>query len=231
MSVIEIFGINDKSIADPVVKLLKYLNVDYQDMRMPLEDWMAREPDTKAGKLPYLQYDGHKIVGGVNMCRFLGRKYNLAGKDDYEAADIDGCIDLYFEFSYGVATGTVHQVLDRNLPIYSNFLEESKSGFMVRSGVSWADFIISEYLIGLQKVNSNVFDGHDDIKEYIERVTNDIDRKKFEKKKKRVEDLCSGIGAKQLGGSSGGRGGSGGSSGGRGGSGGSSGGPTIEEVD
>lgn len=50
-----------------------------------------------------MEYDGHTIVESNAINRFLARKYNLAGKDDFEAALIDGIADVQKDFYAAVA--------------------------------------------------------------------------------------------------------------------------------
>uniref|UniRef100_A0A914QTI7 glutathione transferase n=1 Tax=Panagrolaimus davidi TaxID=227884 RepID=A0A914QTI7_9BILA len=145
---------------------------------------------TKTGKLPYLEYDGHLILESNAINRFLAKKYNLAGKDDYEQALVDGIADIqkdfmnavapYYGAVMGYAPGNPNELkkeylddnLARFLPMYSNFLKESKSRFMAPSGLTWVDFVITEYLTTLLHFDSKNLDNHKDLKDYIERVHN-----------------------------------------------------------
>uniref|UniRef100_A0AC34FF63 Glutathione S-transferase n=1 Tax=Panagrolaimus sp. ES5 TaxID=591445 RepID=A0AC34FF63_9BILA len=190
MSDIKLTYFNLRGLGEPARLILRHAKVDFKDERLTHEDWPKLKPKTKTGKVPFLEYDGHTIVESNAINRFLARKYNLAGKDDFEAALIDGIADVQKDFYAAVApwlytllgfrSGNAADLkkehlddsLARFLPMYSNFLKEAKSGFMAPSGLSWADFVITEFLITLLNVEPKVLDGHDDIKQYLERVKN-----------------------------------------------------------
>uniref|UniRef100_A0AC35FTD9 Glutathione S-transferase n=1 Tax=Panagrolaimus sp. PS1159 TaxID=55785 RepID=A0AC35FTD9_9BILA len=170
--------------------ILKYAKVDFKEDRISMEQWPELKATTKTGKLPYLEYDGHLIVESNAINRFLARKYGLAGKDDFEEALVDGIADVQKDFMMavipwyikvmGYAPGNpdplkqecLFDSTDRFFPIFLNFLKESKSGFMAPSGLTWVDFVITEWLTTLQNLEPTILSKHSELKEYIERVHN-----------------------------------------------------------
>ena len=53
------------------------------------------------GQLPLLEFDGHILCQSAAILRYLGRKYNLAGKDELESAHIDEIGDAALDFMLG----------------------------------------------------------------------------------------------------------------------------------
>lgn len=47
------------------------------------------------GKLPYLEVDGKQLPQSYAICRYLARKFDLAGKDEWEQAWVDAMADAY----------------------------------------------------------------------------------------------------------------------------------------
>jgi len=45
------------------------------------------------GKVPVLEVDGKRINQSVAICRYLAKQYGLAGKNDWEALEIDSTVD------------------------------------------------------------------------------------------------------------------------------------------
>uniref|UniRef100_A0AC35FQ06 Glutathione S-transferase n=1 Tax=Panagrolaimus sp. PS1159 TaxID=55785 RepID=A0AC35FQ06_9BILA len=190
MPEIKLVYFNVRGLGECARLILRHANVDFKDEQVTHEQWPELKSKTKTGKLPYLEYDGHLILESNAINRFLAKKHNLAGKDDYEQAHVDGIADVQKDFMYAVAPyymavmgygpGNPDELkkehlennLARFLPMYSNFLKESKSGFMAPSGLTWVDFVITEYLTTLLNFDSKILDNHKDIKDYIERVHN-----------------------------------------------------------
>ena len=137
-----------------------------------------------------MEFDGHTIVESYAMHRFLAREYGLAGKDKYEQALVDGIADVQKDFYGAVAPwfyvkagyrpGNADELKQQHLtdnvahylPVFEKFLKESKSGFMAPSGLTWADFTVTEFLISLLQLESGLLDKHPELKEYLQRVKN-----------------------------------------------------------
>lgn len=49
--------------------------------------------DAVYGQLPELEYNGERISQSIAIARFLAREFNLAGKDNVEAAKCDALVD------------------------------------------------------------------------------------------------------------------------------------------
>lgn len=50
------------------------------------------------GQLPILEIDGKLLPESGAIYRFLARRYNLMGKDEFEAACVDAIMDQYKDF-------------------------------------------------------------------------------------------------------------------------------------
>jgi glutathione S-transferase len=50
------------------------------------------------GQLPVLEVDGKLLPESTAIFRYLGRKFGLAGKDEWEEAQIDALCDSYLDF-------------------------------------------------------------------------------------------------------------------------------------
>jgi len=50
------------------------------------------------GKLPLLEIDGKVLNQSTAICRYLAKKANLAGSDDWESLLIDIAVDNFQDF-------------------------------------------------------------------------------------------------------------------------------------
>ncbi|KAH7956274.1 hypothetical protein HPB52_007780 [Rhipicephalus sanguineus] len=90
---------NIRSLGQPLRNLLIYKGVEFEDKRYPhgpppeysREAWL-REKFTLGFPFPNIPYyvdDDVKITQSVAILRYLGRKHDLAGRDDQETTELD----------------------------------------------------------------------------------------------------------------------------------------------
>ena len=48
------------------------------------------------GQVPVLEFEGKVLAQSVTICRYLAKKYNLAGSTELEAAKCDEYVDVSF---------------------------------------------------------------------------------------------------------------------------------------
>lgn len=82
-----------RGLAELCRYIFAYAQVEYQDDRLKREDWASIKPTTPFHQLPVLEVDGKVIAQSNAIARFLARRFNLAGKDEYEQALVDGLAD------------------------------------------------------------------------------------------------------------------------------------------
>lgn len=54
------------------------------------------------GKLPILEVDGKQIIESRAICRYVAKQVNLAGKNDWDAVQIDGIVDAFQDYIGGL---------------------------------------------------------------------------------------------------------------------------------
>ena len=60
--------------------------------------------------------------------------------------------------------------VDKLFPTYVKLLKESGSGFFAKSGVSWADFLVANYLLSIRINEPEVLKKYQDLEEFVDRV-------------------------------------------------------------
>ena len=120
-----------RGLAEPIRLLLSYVGADWRDNRMSGAGPGASVPDdiksrkfytdfpynsmvfsklTSAwhfplsclfGQVPLLEFGGNRLNQTSAILRYLGRKYNLGGKDDLDSARVDEIGDAGVDFFMG----------------------------------------------------------------------------------------------------------------------------------
>uniref|UniRef100_A0A914QE52 glutathione transferase n=1 Tax=Panagrolaimus davidi TaxID=227884 RepID=A0A914QE52_9BILA len=177
-----------RGIAEAIRLVFKYAKVDFEDNRLTFEQWPTIKPTTPFGKLPILEIDGTQLVESAAIARFIARKHGLAGKGDLEEAKVDAIVDQNKDFmaqvypwllvKFGREKGDEEELKKTKLipnaeiylSIFQKYIKESGSGFLVKSGVTFADFIISEFVITLRQNAPDVIDKYPEMLQYIDRL-------------------------------------------------------------
>lgn len=73
------------------------------------------------GFLPILQLkDGRQLAESYAIARFLARKYNLAGRDEWEKAKVDELADMHKDVSDAfAAAGVITEQVNANVSQFS----------------------------------------------------------------------------------------------------------------
>jgi glutathione S-transferase len=66
---------------------LHLAGVDFEDVRLKRDEWLALKPKTPFGGIPLLELPGRPVLAQSNaILVYVGRQYGLHPKDDFEAA-------------------------------------------------------------------------------------------------------------------------------------------------
>lgn len=137
--------------------------VKYEDHRVKAENWMQLKPNTPTGMLPILQTEGKQLTGSRVIERFLAERFNLAGSNDIENAEIAGIIDVLSDFGMQVeatffdekgllASPEVKKFEEEAIPKYWAIIEgmckknDSTSGWIYGTKPTYADFVVFNML-------------------------------------------------------------------------------------
>ena len=217
MPAIKFTYFDTRGLGEPVRLILNHAKVPFDDVRVNHEQWATLKPskfhynwidftpsfsEFKTGKIPCLEYDGQQLNESYAICRFLARKYGLAGKDDFEQAVVDSIADVQKDFYFamspwfynklGFAPGDPAELREKHFvpniarffPIFTSFLKESGSGFLSKSGLTWADFFVTEYLFTLKKLEPEVFKDYPELNALLDRIQNVPELKDYYKNRK-----------------------------------------------
>ncbi|XP_069089179.1 glutathione S-transferase P 1-like [Pleurodeles waltl] len=140
--------------------LLADQGCEWKEDIVPFHDWYDGKAELKKtavfGQLPMFA-DGDFILFQSNaILRYLGRKHDLYGKNDKEAAFIDmandGVEDLRLKYAkfffqeWDTGKEKYMEDLPNQLRPFERLLSQNSSGFLVGSTVSFADYNLLDIL-------------------------------------------------------------------------------------
>lgn len=189
MSEYKLYYFDVRGLGEGIRLLLNYVGQSFEDIRLTMETWPANKGKFFYEKVPVLELkDGRQLSQSAAVARYLGEKYGLAGKDEWEKAKLNEVLDFhkdvltelnqYIYTKLGFRQGNLDELyknvflpgVKKFYPLYVKLLSGSKSGFFAPSGVSFVDFIIADSFYSMKKMEPNLIAEYPELLQYIDRV-------------------------------------------------------------
>ncbi|KAH7716491.1 Glutathione S-transferase 1 [Aphelenchoides avenae] len=184
----KLYYVDVRNLGEPIRLILHYAKQPFEDYRCPVGEWPQVKPKMPLGRVPVLEVDGKMIPESYAICRYLAREFGIAGKDAFEEALVDAYADWFKDFNHeaepwlkamlGYGEGdkehlkktVLEPAVGKFAPQLEGILRKSKSGFLVDSGVTWADFFLADKLYTYGLLAPGVFDAYTLVEAYIRKV-------------------------------------------------------------
>jgi len=177
-----------RGLGQPIRLLLAYKRVEYKDKRYftgPAPDydkseWLNVKQNLGLDfpNLPYLIDGDVKLSQTHAIMRYLGRKYDLFGKNDEENWRIDLAEQQLADFrqswstlcysGYATKANEFRTNLPNQLKAFSQFL--GARNFFGGERITYVDFLIYEILFQLKVFSAESFTGLDNLTGYLSRI-------------------------------------------------------------
>jgi hypothetical protein len=100
-----------RGLTEPSRLVLHYAGQKFEDVRLTQEQFESLKHSEyystlliyskflafPNGQVPLLEVDGHKIAQSGTILRFLAKRFNLSGKDEFEAAKADEVYSYFYD--------------------------------------------------------------------------------------------------------------------------------------
>ncbi|KAI6206279.1 hypothetical protein M3Y94_00890500 [Aphelenchoides besseyi] len=177
-----------RGLVEPARLLLHYAEQKFEDLRLTHEQFEGIKETTPGHQLPLLEIDGRKLSQSGAILRFLAKRFNLNGKDDFEAARADEIWSFFYDrdrenyqyavYIVGLADGDkdkLHKEVfmpsaKKSLEFYKPLINNSKRGFILDSGICYADFVVAEHLHTIFSLDSALKTKNPDLALYVENI-------------------------------------------------------------
>ncbi|KAK4317569.1 hypothetical protein Pmani_011351 [Petrolisthes manimaculis] len=147
---------------EPVRWLLKVLEQPYTEQRIDVfTQWPLRKNDFHFKVTPVLVVDGEQLHQTTVICRYLGKKHQLASLDLWTATRQEEIMEAFHDISYYVGSALVARVLGNEalaksnaekvkerLPVVLQNIEVrvSEEGWILSPEKTWVDVAVAAYL-------------------------------------------------------------------------------------
>jgi len=150
---------NFRWLAEPIRYIFNFVDEDFEDKRVEMDEWEKIKTEYPYGKMPLLEWEGKKLSQSFAIARFLAKQYKLNGVDDYESAKCDEYVDVVKDVLKEVESmwhedeakklKIKNNVLDKTLPALFTKIETDLKAkdntFLVGSSWTWADFVLAHF--------------------------------------------------------------------------------------
>ncbi|KAK9745112.1 Glutathione S-transferase, C-terminal domain [Popillia japonica] len=142
-----------KGLAEPIRLLLKYGQIEFEDIRISKEDWPEQKSFTPFGQLPTYKENDKLAWQSTAICRYVAKKVKLTGSNDWEDLEIDAIVDTYRDLNHKI--GEYHResnserkqqlkgpLFSEIIPFYLKRLDniaEQNNGYLALRRLTWAD--------------------------------------------------------------------------------------------
>ncbi|XP_071568381.1 glutathione S-transferase-like isoform X1 [Temnothorax nylanderi] len=149
---------NATGLGESIRYLLSHYGIKFEDVRVDFDDWTTYKPNMPMRQIPVLEIDGKQYHQSRAIGRFLAKKGNLYGSDDFEAMEIDAAVDsmddcrlpltlYYWEQDPDFKEKLKETAFEKWSLFLDKFEDQVKKngGYFVNGKLSWADFVWTGY--------------------------------------------------------------------------------------
>nr|XP_022915699.1 glutathione S-transferase-like [Onthophagus taurus] len=175
------------ALGEPIRYLLTYGNEKFDDVRIERSKWPELKPSMPFGQMPTYEEDGKVAHQSLAICRYLAKKYKIAGADDWEALEIDSIVDTVNDFRQKI--GAYHYEQDEavkeakkgplfkeTIPYYLEKFEKiakDNDGHLAVKKLTWADLYFAGLLSYLNMMaNMDLLEGKPSLQAVRDNVFN-----------------------------------------------------------
>nr|AUX81339.1 sigma class glutathione S-transferase 3 [Brachionus plicatilis] len=162
---------------------------EYEEIGFEIEQWPEYKAKSPLGQAPFLEVveNGQTFQLGqsLTIARYLARKFDLAGKSAEEQAKaemyadqvfdlLNEMVKVHFEKDKTRKIEAVNKLFTESIPnslkVFDNQIAKNGSGYLVASGLTWADLFLADFLDRLREKKDNLLSNAPAVKSLYEKV-------------------------------------------------------------
>lgn len=155
-----------KGRAEPVRLTLFLGGIEFEDRRIPFNEFKELKKTLPYGQFPVMEVDGKVLAQSMAQLRYAGKLAKLYPEDAFEAAKVDEIIGVVMDLqklldpTFGLPKEELmearRKVMEKYPTILSNMnsaLEKLDTGFSAGSTLTIGDILIYSFLDGIRSGN------------------------------------------------------------------------------
>ncbi|XP_059468450.1 glutathione S-transferase-like [Neocloeon triangulifer] len=100
MSKTKLTYLNFTGRAEPIRYMLLHAGVEFEDCRLSREEFFNNKQNFPLGQVPILEFEGKTLYQSHAIYRFLAKRFNLEGKDEWDAYWCDVAFQTILDVGY-----------------------------------------------------------------------------------------------------------------------------------
>ncbi|CAD5218023.1 unnamed protein product [Bursaphelenchus xylophilus] len=180
---------NLRGLAEAIRCCLHYGGIEFEDRRVLKGEWAELKPKTPNGTVPLFEVDGKMLTQSGAILRYVSRLTGLTGKDSWEEAKADETFHYFIDAltkdagPYIWDKAGIFKAADidaaykafvpaatKHLTYYSKMLDEAGNGYLLKSGLTYADFVVYSHALTLRNVDPELAKQFPKVYEFVERI-------------------------------------------------------------
>ncbi|XP_052781822.1 glutathione S-transferase 1-like isoform X2 [Mya arenaria] len=135
--------------------VFKQAGQEFEDVRIPMDQWPGIKEEQPMKALPVLEIDGRKFCQSAAIVRYLGKKFGLMGSDEEEGLVVDELMEVFAE------------MVNKHLVGFKTEQDESKKVTVADLGIYYMMFKIREFM---KRYDIDLLEGRTAISDHMARV-------------------------------------------------------------
>ncbi|XP_057368616.1 glutathione S-transferase 1-like [Daphnia carinata] len=184
---------NFRGMAELTRLIFHYAGVAFEDVRFEKSEWPQLKASMPFGQVPVLEVDGKPLSQSYAIARYVARQHGLAGKDDWEQAQVDMYADCIKDFM--ILGRPVYEEHDpeKQKILMNKFMTDTmiphmlvieaqlakNGGVLVGKDVTWADIACYAFFSFVISKNPDVLNDCPNITALLARVSSHENIKKY----------------------------------------------------
>ncbi|CAD5213236.1 unnamed protein product [Bursaphelenchus xylophilus] len=182
--------LNCRGLCEPTRYCLHYAGIPFEDKRYSFAEFPKYKELYPNKQVPVFYVDGKPLSQSGAVLRYIARLTGLNGKDSWEEAKADetfhffhDCLLAHLKYLFHKANIKPAEDVEaayaefvppatKALEFFNKMLEDAGNGYVLKSGITYADFVVQSYVTTLTKLDEKLVAKYPKVVEHYDKIRN-----------------------------------------------------------